>query len=126
MRSIEVSADEVARVTTGEGTPAPTVASPSKQKRAEEPAPVSTPAEPVATLTTGARSGGSSDVYNLPSAGVDLERLERELVLQALAASKGNKTRAGRLLGLNRDQVRYRLEKYGLQGATNGSHTEKE
>ena len=30
------------------------------------------------------------------------------------AAAKGNKTAAGRLLGLNRDQVRYRLDKSAL------------
>jgi DNA-binding NtrC family response regulator len=46
--------------------------------------------------------------------GFDLEALERELLSQAMGVANGNKTRAGRLLGLNRDQVRYRLEKYGL------------
>ena len=55
------------------------------------------------------------DLYQLPREGVDLERLERELFTQAIALAKGNRTRAGRLLGLNRDQVRYRLEKYRLQ-----------
>ena len=50
----------------------------------------------------------------LPPEGVDFERLERELVLQAIRVAKGNKTRAGRLLGLNRDQIRYRLQKYAL------------
>jgi DNA-binding protein Fis len=64
-------------------------------------------------------------VYSLPPDGVDLERLERELVLQALEAAKGNKTRAGRLLGLNRDQVRYRLEKFRLEAA-DGAHEEKD
>jgi DNA-binding protein Fis len=58
--------------------------------------------------------GEPDSVYRLPVGGVDLERLERELVVQAVTQAKGNKTRAGRLLGLNRDQVRYRLEKYGL------------
>jgi DNA-binding protein Fis len=46
--------------------------------------------------------------------GVDLEELERSLVTQALARSQGNQTRAGALLGLNRDQVRYRIEKFKL------------
>ena len=50
--------------------------------------------------------------HGLP--GVDLEKLERELLQQAIRQAKGNKTRAGRLLGLNRDQIRYRMEKYGL------------
>jgi DNA-binding NtrC family response regulator len=58
-------------------------------------------------------------IFELPQAGVDLELLEKELLVQAIARTKGNKTRAGKLLGLNRDQIRYRLEKYGL--ATDGA-----
>jgi two-component system NtrC family response regulator len=45
---------------------------------------------------------------------VDLEHLERSLLIQALKRSGGNQTRAGTLLGLNRDQIRYRIEKFGL------------
>jgi DNA-binding NtrC family response regulator len=64
-------------------------------------------------------AGGMSagDVYQLPSTGVDLEKLERGLVIQALRRSGGNQTRAGSLLGLNRDQVRYRIEEFGLHTA---------
>jgi DNA-binding protein Fis len=50
----------------------------------------------------------------LPPSGVNLERLERDLVIQALQRTGGNQTRAATLLGLNRDQVRYRIEKFGL------------
>ncbi len=50
----------------------------------------------------------------LPAGGVNLEQLERSLVLQALQRSDWNQTRAARLLGLNRDQIRYRIEKFGL------------
>ena len=46
--------------------------------------------------------------------GIDLEKLERSLVIQALQRSDGNQTRAGALLGLNRDQIRYRIEKFAL------------
>jgi DNA-binding protein Fis len=35
-------------------------------------------------------------------------------VTQALERSGGNQTRAAALLGLNRDQIRYRVEKFGL------------
>ena len=35
-------------------------------------------------------------------------------MVQALRRSGGNQTRAGALLGLNRDQIRYRIEKFGL------------
>jgi DNA-binding NtrC family response regulator len=59
---------------------------------------------------------GQSDMFPLPPAGVDLRELERSLVLQALTRARGNITRAGRLLGLNRDQVRYRLDKFNLRG----------
>jgi DNA-binding NtrC family response regulator len=60
---------------------------------------------------------GSVYGFQLPSTGVDLEQLERSLVIQALRRSGGNQTRAGSLLGLNRDQVRYRIEKFGLHPA---------
>ena len=50
----------------------------------------------------------------LPPAGVDLEALERDLMCQALDRADGNKTNAARLLGLSRDTLRYRLEKYGI------------
>jgi DNA-binding protein Fis len=45
---------------------------------------------------------------------MDLELLERSLVIQALERCHGNQTRAAGLLGMNRDQIRYRIEKYGL------------
>jgi two-component system response regulator AtoC len=51
----------------------------------------------------------------LPAGGIDLEQLERDLVVQALARTTGNQTRAAALLGLNRDQIRYRIEKFGLK-----------
>ena len=52
--------------------------------------------------------------FELPASGVDLEQLERSLLIQALHRCHGNQTRAGGLLGLNRDQIRYRIEKFGL------------
>jgi transcriptional regulator with GAF, ATPase, and Fis domain len=64
----------------------------------------------------GALKGGaaSGDPFDLPAAGVDLEELERSLVVQALKRAGGNQTKAAALLGLNRDQIRYRVEKFGL------------
>jgi DNA-binding NtrC family response regulator len=47
----------------------------------------------------------------LPDGGIDLEQLELELVRQALERSGGNQTRASELLGISRDQLRYRLKK---------------
>ena len=66
----------------------------------------------------------NGETFRLPTAGVNLETLEREFVVQALERSRGNRTRAARLLGLNRDQIRYRIEKFQLERApleTNGN-----
>lgn len=52
----------------------------------------------------------------LPPSGLSLDELERELIAQALERAGGNKTGAARLLGLSRDTLRYRLEKYGIDG----------
>jgi DNA-binding protein Fis len=51
----------------------------------------------------------------LPASGIDLEQLERSLVVQALHRSGWNQTRAAALLGINRDQIRYRIEKFKLE-----------
>jgi DNA-binding NtrC family response regulator len=51
----------------------------------------------------------------LPAAGIDLEQLERSLVVQALERSGWNQTKAAAMLGLNRDQIRYRVEKFKLE-----------
>jgi DNA-binding NtrC family response regulator len=58
--------------------------------------------------------GAGDDPFDLPAAGVSLEDLERSLVVQALRRAGGNQTKAAALLGLNRDQIRYRIEKFGL------------
>jgi two-component system response regulator AtoC len=57
---------------------------------------------------------GADQTFSLPASGVNIEELERSLVIQALKRSGGNQTRAGTYLGLNRDQIRYRIEKFGL------------
>jgi transcriptional regulator with PAS, ATPase and Fis domain len=56
-----------------------------------------------------------TEAVDLPATGIDLEQLERSLVIQALERSHWNQTRAAALLGLNRDQIRYRIEKFKLE-----------
>jgi transcriptional regulator with GAF, ATPase, and Fis domain len=63
----------------------------------------------------GGLSAKLSDGVALPASGIDLEQLERSLVVQALERSRWNQTRAAALLGLNRDQIRYRIEKFQLE-----------
>jgi two-component system, NtrC family, response regulator AtoC len=55
--------------------------------------------------------------FRLPPDGVNLDDVERQLLLQALERANGNQTQAAQLLGINRDQVRYRIEKFGLSKA---------
>lgn len=59
-----------------------------------------------------ATSGNSG--YTLPEEGIDLSSLELDLIKQALDYSKGNKSKAARLLGLSRDAFLYRLKKHDL------------
>jgi two-component system, NtrC family, response regulator AtoC len=66
---------------------------------------------PVLSAPPGELSAG----IGLPTGGINLEGLERSLVVQALERAGWNQTKAASLLGLNRDQIRYRVEKFGLE-----------
>jgi DNA-binding NtrC family response regulator len=52
-------------------------------------------------------SGGA-----MPQGIVTLEEVEREMVRRAMEAAGDNQTRAAELLGVTRDQLRYRLKKF--------------
>ncbi len=58
--------------------------------------------------------GGAGSLVLGPE-GIDLDDLERSLLLEALSRAEGNRTEAGRLLGLSRHQIRNRLRKYGVE-----------
>jgi DNA-binding NtrC family response regulator len=49
--------------------------------------------------------------FLLPAQGISLEGVELAFVRQAIERSEGNQTRAAELLGISRDQLRYRLKK---------------
>jgi DNA-binding NtrC family response regulator len=51
---------------------------------------------------------------DFPDEGLSLEAVERGLLERALAKAGGNQSAAARLLGISRDTLRYRMEKYGL------------
>jgi two-component system, NtrC family, response regulator AtoC len=68
---------------------------------------------PALAVHSGGRNG-----FELPPEGLDLEQVERGFVVQALDRCGGNQTRAAVLLGMNRDQIRYRIEKFGLARPT--------
>ncbi len=74
-----------------------------------EPSRSAAPAEQ--TESPSAASGASRLQFEFPPEGIVLEQLEMQLVQQALQRSGGNQTRAAELLGISRDQLRYRLKK---------------
>ncbi len=57
------------------------------------------------------RGAAAGSQFRLPSEGVSLESVEMSLVRQAIDRSGGNQTKAAELLGISRDQLRYRLKK---------------
>jgi len=63
-------------------------------------------------LPFGRSKGGSS--IALPEGGVNLEEVERELILQALRRTGGNKARAAKLLGISRRRLYSRMESLGI------------
>ena len=52
--------------------------------------------------------------FRLPQQGTSLDNVEKQLVQQALERTVGNQSRAAQLLGISRDQVRYKMRKYGI------------
>ena len=78
------------------GPPMPSAASSAATTRA------ATPAQPDDTISATART---------------LPELEREALVQALERTGGNVSRAARVLGISRDTLRYRIEKYGLSSS---------
>jgi len=54
-------------------------------------------------------------VESRDDAELNLAEVERDLLVRALAQTRGNVTQAARLLGVTRDTLRYRIEKYNLE-----------
>lgn len=50
----------------------------------------------------------------IPPSGLSLEKVEESLVRQALKLTRGNQTKAAKLLDLSRDALRYRMQKFGI------------
>jgi two-component system response regulator AtoC len=72
------------------------------------------PATPTSKVgvSLGAEDGVSVDFSR---GAVDIEEIEADLIRKAMAFTDGNQVKAARLLGLSRDALRYRLEKFGLR-----------
>lgn len=62
----------------------------------------------------GGRPESDRYIVRLPEKGCDIGEIERDLLRQALERTSWNQTRAAKLLNISRDQVRYKMEKYGV------------
>jgi len=66
-------------------------------------------------LPSGGTSGTIGLEMELPSEGIDLEKLEAHLIRRALVRAGGNKSQAARLLGMTRRTLYSRMEKHGIR-----------
>ncbi len=64
------------------------------------------------------RAGGDT-AWHLEGENYDLrsavERVERDMILKALARAKGNKTKAGELLGIPRQTLKYKMDRLRIE-----------
>ena len=51
---------------------------------------------------------------DFPAEGVDLSQIERDWIRRALERTRGNRTRAAKLLGISRQTLLYRMEKHAI------------
>lgn len=59
-------------------------------------------------------SGGGDVTIDFGQSGINLEGIEREIILKALTHALWNRTEAARLLGISKETLRYRIEKFEL------------
>jgi DNA-binding NtrC family response regulator len=70
---------------------------------------------PMRAQTMHKGTGSDGLVFDFENGVHTLEEVERALVMQVLLYTKGNVSRAARLIGLQRSSLRYRIEQYQLE-----------
>ncbi len=58
-------------------------------------------------------------VLKIPSQGIKIDLVVKELILMTLKITNGNQVQAARLLGLSRSKLRYRMEQLGIEVTKN-------
>ena len=53
-------------------------------------------------------------IDQIPSDGISLDQLEKDLIEKALKQTNGNQTEAAKMLGITRRQLQYRMDKHGI------------
>ncbi len=62
-----------------------------------------------------AKNNRAMGEFILPEEGVELEQIEIDLIQQALDRTQGNRSNSAKLLGISRDTLLYRMQKYNLR-----------
>jgi two-component system response regulator PilR (NtrC family) len=84
--------------------------------KAARPADAAAPADPAPAATNAARQSGPANADPLPSNLPDyLSQVERDIILRALNQTQFNRTQAANLLGISLRQLRYQMQKLGIQ-----------
>lgn len=56
---------------------------------------------------------GENDGFDIPH-GISLDEMEKALIVKTLTETGGNRTRASKILGINRRTIQNKLREYGL------------
>lgn len=67
------------------------------------------------------RDNSKADVFDNGSLREQVEKFERELILETLRVSQGNKYQAAKKLGVSRQDLQYKIKKHGLTLVTRAS-----
>lgn len=57
----------------------------------------------------------SNNIYEIPDEGINLEEVEKKLILAAIKKAGGNKSNAAELLGITRRKLYSMMERFGLE-----------
>lgn len=74
------------------------------------------PRPDVGGVTVRPSNAAGPSIVAVSDVGISLEAVERGLIVYALEANAGNRTRSARFLGVTRSALLYRMQKFGLKG----------
>ena len=67
------------------------------------------------TKTAPLSDEADSPAWKIPPSGLNIDDMNRDLIVQALERCGGNRAQAAKLLGMSRPTMIYRIEKYGIK-----------
>jgi two-component system NtrC family response regulator len=69
---------------------------------------------PIAEKAISVSADSNDSSVEFPEEGINLEEVEKDLILKALKSCGGNISEAARKLGLGREALRYRVKKFSI------------